>query len=597
MMNTPPFSTQSNLPSPKEVRMNTTSKSRISALLCALVLLLCALASYPVAEIGMNDDWTYIKTAQILARTGHIVYNGWAASMVGWQLFLGALLARLFGPSFTAIRAATLLVALATAYLTQRTFIRAGVNSRNATAGTLALVLSPLFLPLALSYMNDIYGLFCITLSLYACLRALQAETDRSMLAWLAFAALSNALDGNVRQIAWLGVLLMVPCAVWLLRRRPHAILVGALSYLVSVVIIYGSLRWYHHQPHSMHESLLPGRFNSHNLHYLVGLIVRTFFSFAMFLLPILLAFVAALAHRSRRSRAIVLASGLLCVAGGLFLQHKPIFNILFVPVGNYILLQDGFVDLALLSGARAAWLVRDLRLAVFAAVMLALAGLAVFLVTSYRRPAALLETPPPVSYAGLLILVTPFSLAYLTLIFQRGAFVGIFDRYLLPLLLIGLLLLLRFFQDRVQPNLPRASLILVGLFALYAVAGTHDAFSNYRARIAAIAELRAAGIPDNAIDAGMEHDLMVHIERFGYVNSPEQPAPVPLQFAAFPEDCQPRSARLAPEMVPGYRLSSDPEACGGPAGFAPVTYRGWLGMYSSTLYIDDTAKLASTQR
>ena len=573
------------------------SKSRIPALLCALALLLCSLAAYPIAEIGMNDDWTYIKSAQIFAQTGRIVYNGWAASMVGWQLFLGALFARLFGPSFTAIRASTLLVALATAYLTQRTLVRAGVNSRNATIGTLTLVLSPLFLPLALSYMNDVYGLFCVVLCLYACLRALQAGTDRSMLAWLAFAALSNALDGNVRQIAWLGVLAMVPFAVWLLRRRPHAVLVGVLSYLVSGIIIFASLHWYYHQPHSTHESLIPGRFNSHNLNYLASLCFRTFFSFAMFLLPILIAFVAVLAHRSRRSRAIVLSGGLLCVAGGLLLQPKHIFNALFVPVGNYILLQDGFADVALLGHSRAAWLARDLRLAVFAAVILALACLLTFLLTSRRRLAALLETPPPISYGSLLILLAPFSFAYLTLIFQRGAFVGVFDRYLLPLLLFAVLLLLRFFQDRVQPDLPPASLVLVGLLALYAVAGTHDVFSAYRARIAAIAELRAAGIPDNAIDAGMEHDLMVHVERFGYVNSPEQPHPVPIQFAALPENCQPRSAGLAPEMVPGYRLSFDPNACGGPSRFAPVTYRGWLGIYSSTLYIDDTAKLASSQR
>jgi hypothetical protein len=49
--------------------------------------------------------------------------------------------------------------------------------------------------------------------------------------------------------------------------------------------------------------------------------------------------------------------------------------------------------------------------------------------------------------------------------------------------------------------------------------------------------------------------------------------------------------------MVPGYKLSFDPDACGGPSGFAPVTYRGWLGLYSSALYIDDTEKLISTQR
>lgn len=546
----------------------------------------------------MNDDWSYIKSAQILAQTGRIVYNGWAAPMLGWQLFLGALFARLFGPSFTAIRAATLLVALATAYLTQRTLVHAGINSRNATIGTLTLVLSPLFLPLALSYMNDIYGLFCIVLCIYACLRALQASTDRSMLGWLAFAALSNAFDGNVRQFVWLGVLAMVPCAVWLLRRRSHVVVVGVLLYLVSAIIIYGTLRWYSHQPysHSTAGSIIPGHFNRHNLNYLVGLCFRTFFSVALFLLPILFAFLPALSLRGRRARAMIVSGGLLCFAGGLFLQHKHIFNTLFVPVGNYILLQDGFADIALFSNRHAAWLVRDIRLAAFTAVALSLACLLTFLIASRRRTDALSETPQPVSWHSLFILLAPFSLAYLGMVLLRGAFVGIYDRHLILLLPIAAIFLLRFFQDRVQPGLPPASLILVGLLAVYAVAGTHDVFSSYRARIAAIAELRAAGVPDNAIDAGMEHDLMVHIERFGHVDSPEQPRPVPIQFAALPENCQPRSAGLAPEMVPGYKLSFDPEACGGPSRFAPVAYRGWLGLYSSTLYIDNTAKLVSAQ-
>ncbi len=116
----------------------------------------------------------------MLAQTGHIVYNGWATAMLGWQLWLGALFAKLFGPSFTAIRASTLFVALLTDFLIQRTLVRAGVSSRNATIGTLAVALSPLFLPLALCFLTDFGGLFFIVLCLYACLRAVLAESDRA---------------------------------------------------------------------------------------------------------------------------------------------------------------------------------------------------------------------------------------------------------------------------------------------------------------------------------------------------------------------------------------------------------------------------------
>ena len=182
--------------------MRIATSSRFPAIACALTLPLCALAIRPVVEMGVMDDWSYIRTVQALAHTGHIVYNGWSASILGWQLYLGALFARLFGDSFTIIRLSTLLVAMMTAYLTQRTLVRAGICEWNATIGTLGLVLSPVFLSVTFSFMTDISGLFCIVLCLYACLRALQAETDRAALAWICFAAISNALGGTVRQIA-----------------------------------------------------------------------------------------------------------------------------------------------------------------------------------------------------------------------------------------------------------------------------------------------------------------------------------------------------------------------------------------------------------
>ena len=73
--------------------MNDASYARRPALLCVLIFLFCALATFPVAEIGMNDDWSYVQSARVLAQTGHIVYNGWGAMMLGWQLYLGALFA------------------------------------------------------------------------------------------------------------------------------------------------------------------------------------------------------------------------------------------------------------------------------------------------------------------------------------------------------------------------------------------------------------------------------------------------------------------------------------------------------------------------
>ena len=72
-------------------------KGRLTAVLCALTLAACVLAARPFAETGMNDDFSYIRTAQVFADTGHIVFNGWGAPMLGWQVLPAALFIKLFG--------------------------------------------------------------------------------------------------------------------------------------------------------------------------------------------------------------------------------------------------------------------------------------------------------------------------------------------------------------------------------------------------------------------------------------------------------------------------------------------------------------------
>jgi hypothetical protein len=190
---------------------------------CAFVLILCYFLIRPYAEIGINDDWVYIKDALKVAQTGHISYSGTETPILGWQLYFGALFIKLFGFSFTAVRLATVIEAMATAFVLERTFERAGLNLQNATLATATFVLSPLYLPWAFAFMSDISGVLCIVVCSYMCLRALEARSQNSAMAWISLAALVNAAGGTARQIAWLGALLMVPSTLWFLRKsRPQ---------------------------------------------------------------------------------------------------------------------------------------------------------------------------------------------------------------------------------------------------------------------------------------------------------------------------------------------------------------------------------------
>ncbi|HEV2619655.1 MAG TPA: glycosyltransferase family 39 protein, partial [Acidobacteriaceae bacterium] len=181
------------------------ARYRPYALLCAVLLLVCILASHPVAETGINDDFSYVKSAQLMSTTGHMAYVGWASAMEGWLIPLGALFIKLFGFSFTGVRAAGVLVATVTAVLMQRSCVRSGLSERNAAIATLAIVLSPLYLPLASTYMTDIPGLLVVVLCYYGCLRAVESATGHGATAWLTAICVLTAIGGTARQTGWLG--------------------------------------------------------------------------------------------------------------------------------------------------------------------------------------------------------------------------------------------------------------------------------------------------------------------------------------------------------------------------------------------------------
>ncbi len=195
-------------------------RSSRNALLCAAIFAMCWLIAQPFAKMPFIDDFSYTKTALDFARTGHFVYNGWATAMLGWQVPWGALFIKLFGFSFDVLRFSMLPIAMASVYLFHQILRRFGINPANAVLGTLTMALSPLFLLLGASYMTDVPGLFVILLCIYMCQRAVAAKSDKAAVYWLIFATAVNVAGGTVRQIAWLGALVMVPSTAWLLRHR-----------------------------------------------------------------------------------------------------------------------------------------------------------------------------------------------------------------------------------------------------------------------------------------------------------------------------------------------------------------------------------------
>ncbi len=63
------------------------SDSMRNGLLCALAVAVCVLIANPVVNMPYIDEFFRTPRRTLdFARTGHIVYNGWATAMLGWQI-------------------------------------------------------------------------------------------------------------------------------------------------------------------------------------------------------------------------------------------------------------------------------------------------------------------------------------------------------------------------------------------------------------------------------------------------------------------------------------------------------------------------------
>jgi hypothetical protein len=563
--------------------MQMITRYRTPAFLCALAVLLCELLAHPIADMGMIDDTTYVPMAHTLAVTGHIAYNGWGAGMLGWQLYLAAAFIKLFGFSFTVVRSSTIFVAIGLAFLLQRTLARAGLTERNATIGTLTLVLCPMYLLLSATFMSDITGLFGMVICLYGCLRALQAPTDRTTIAWLFFAVLTNAVFGTSRQIAWLGILVMVPSTLWLLRDRLRVVLAGAVTTLAGVLFIFACLRWLKHQPYIVPEHLTLFPFSP--VHFFSELV---YFSLdaPFFLLPILALFLPGL-RRTPRKLLIPLS---ILLAGYLFLGVYPSHirgHFPLEPIGECF---NGIAMFAypILEGTPPDFLPLSLRAL---CMLLAVAGV-LGLFTLLRESTAKPMTPPiPLAptWQQLRVLLVPFSIAYAFLICQRGVIFDIHDRYLLGLLVLAIVCLLRYDQDLAPARFPLISVFLIAIIAIYSILANHQMFAFYRARVAIAAELLAAGVPATSIHNGWEYDYGVELQHANHINTPSLEFPrgayVPTPTPA-PSACSMPAADQTPHIHPLYAISFDPTACYGLAPFAPVQYSRWPYQTPGTLYV-----------
>ena len=546
-----------------------------NAVFCCLVFLGCYLLAWPVAQMGFVDDWSYIQTARVFAQTGHIAYNGWSAPILGWMIPWGALFIKIFGFSFMVVKLSTLPVALGCLLLFHSSLRRFEITPRNAVIGTLTLGLSPLFLPLSASFMTDVPGLFVILLCLYLCQRALAAETDRAAIGWLVSAALTNIVGGTARQVAWLGVLVMVPCTGWLLRKRQSVMGVALGLWALGLAAIVWLRDWFSKQPFAVSVGLIPKLPHSNSqwvahLIFWADLFGALLISLLLVVSPVLVSWLPKFGRRADDYVALF-SIGVIPLTVERLLLGK--IDIIWPP---HVLFQE----LATRQSADMVWF-RQMQMSLIpksfqiCISLILIASLLGAVLTVQRNK--LRETLSQVSskeFEYLFVLV-PFLFCYFALLVPLIPDGMFFDRYMLGVMPSSIALSMWFYQKYVGRDLPNISVAVLVFVSMFGIAGTHDWFAWQRARLAAIKELRSSGLLRTEIQGGLDYDGWTQIEHGGSLSL----APVESHTTGNHDrkGCGYWFLDRVTRIQPHYSVSVGPKGCYLPSKFPAVHYIAWL--------------------
>ncbi len=555
-----------------------------NAALCGAAAVLVLAATWPVADTPCDDDWSYSFTVKRLAETGHLLYNGWSSPSIITQAYYALPWVRAFGFSFQALRLSTAPVAAAAVGLTYLLGRRAGLDVRWAVFAAALLGTSPVFLPMATSFMTDVPGVLCLLASAYAAAAAAEAAGRRSAAGWVAASVVAGAVGGASRQIDWLAPLVLLPYAAWV-RRGDRPFVAGAgLAWAGTLAAAVAVQRWFERQPYSLPEpsawadlsaawaapAAATGRF--------AGLLLTA----AVLVLPA----GTATGRRGTAGRAVAVFVGIVLVA-------SLIGPAAWAPWMGNVVTPSGVMATFELFGRPPVvlgWAARvPLTLAVFAAV----AALAARATAGLGRPAAGVASArafflhPPAGRAtvpGLVLL----SLAYLGTLLTRCATAGVlFDRHLLAMIPCLAIPLLATCPPR-GPRATRAAWAGLAAFAAFGIGTTHDELARSRAVATAVAELRAAGVRPEHLDGGFEFDSWTELAGAGHVNDPRVTVP--------PGAYRPDRQELA-HFFAQYRVAYEPLPDTVPAAGGTVGYLTLVPPRREQVYIGRIVRPVRTAR
>jgi 4-amino-4-deoxy-L-arabinose transferase-like glycosyltransferase len=464
--------------------------------------LVLALATGPLGDFPLNDDWVYAATVRTLIAEGRFSFSPYTEASYVAQVVWGSLFCVFTGWSYSALRVSSALLGLAGVLFTFALLREAGCDRRLAGIGAVTLAVNPLYLNLSLTFMTDVpFVAWCLG-ALLCLARSLRRNsvTDLALGTALSLAAVLTRQAGVVVPLAFLATVVATRglSGRSVVRGLVPSVVTGLALAAWHLWARAGGLDWLSNdRVRELIASFSGGIVGAASALSWRAIVVIVYVG--LFALPGLVVAAVGVFRADgpgRRGGQFALTTvGLVSVALAAAGKRMPLADNVLYDLGvGPPTLWDVYVEhLRNLPAAPSPFWLGTTALAVLGGGLLA-GGLAAVRREVLRRNAALcLAAVSAALYAALMVAA------------------GFFDRYLV--LLVPLCLVLappRTEEGGSAQQGGRAPLVagltLATAFGLFSVAATHDYFAWNRARWAAIDEaIRVRGIAIGSLDGGYE--------------------------------------------------------------------------------------------
>ena len=220
--------------------------------LLGLIWICMILLANPIGNFPLNDDWAYGYSVRRLLEQGQLRFSDWTGPNLFGQVLWGSLFCLPFGFSFTALRLSTAVLGLVGVLATYGILRELKTSRSIATLGALALACCPIYFALSLTFMTDVpFTAFAIA-SLYFFIRGMRTESRLTI-------AVSFVLASVAILIRQTGLALPVAFAFALLTKEGIK-----LRYLLLALVLVasGMAIQFAYQNWLLKSGLAPAAFN-----------------------------------------------------------------------------------------------------------------------------------------------------------------------------------------------------------------------------------------------------------------------------------------------------------------------------------------------